>query len=156
MGIGTIYTTTSALTVMNGNVGIGTWKPRGELDVEGTTSTFGNNVGIGTWVPSSTFTVMGSMAVKVLANQTSNYLATASDNIILVNANSGAVNITLPLAASVTGREYIIKKTDSNTSFAVTITPNGADTIDGQSSVSTTLQYQSYTVVSDGTNWDII
>ena len=24
---GTIYTTTSALTVMNGNVGIGTWKP---------------------------------------------------------------------------------------------------------------------------------
>ena len=27
VGIGTIYTTTSALTVMNGNVGIGTWKP---------------------------------------------------------------------------------------------------------------------------------
>jgi hypothetical protein len=35
VGLGTTLTTTSALTVMNGNVGIGTWKPDFALDVVG-------------------------------------------------------------------------------------------------------------------------
>lgn len=47
VGIGTSFTTTSALTVMNGNVGIGTWKPQQSLNI------MGGNVGIGTWVSSN-------------------------------------------------------------------------------------------------------
>ena len=157
VGIGTTITNAgAALSVMNGNVGIGTWVPRGKLDIEGTltTATFAGNVGIGTWVTNSTLSVMGSMAVKVVT-QTGSYSATASDNVILVNA-AGAVVISLPPASTVIGREYIIKKTDGNTGNPVTITPNSGDHIDGQTSVTTTLQYQSYTIISDGSNWNII
>ncbi len=49
VGIGTI----EAMRIVNGgNVGIGTWLPRAQLDVQGTLSeaSFGGNVGIGTWI----------------------------------------------------------------------------------------------------------
>ncbi len=61
LGIGTTSGIGAGLTVMNGNVGIGTWVPRGSLDVEGTLSvaTFRNNVGIGTWVPRNRLDVFG-------------------------------------------------------------------------------------------------
>jgi len=64
VGIGTTFiggTGEAALSVMNGNVGIGTWAPRGTLDVEGTLSTayFAGNVGIGTWVPAALLDVGG-------------------------------------------------------------------------------------------------
>jgi len=56
VGIGTSFvggTGEAAFSVMNGNVGIGTWVPHVQLDVEGTLSTayFAGNVGIGTWLP---------------------------------------------------------------------------------------------------------
>lgn len=38
IGLGTSATTTSALTIMNGNVGIGTWKPTAPLSVGGITA----------------------------------------------------------------------------------------------------------------------
>ena len=50
--------------VPNDNVGIGTSKPAGKLDVEGTLSvaTFGGDVGIGTWVPAFPLVVNGGAA----------------------------------------------------------------------------------------------
>src|SRR6185312_6494110 len=82
VGIGTTLTTTSALTVMNGNVGIGTW------------------------IPSSTLNVNGSFAT-ITVSKSSNYTVTVSDNVVLVSGNT---TITLPAAASVPGRQYVIKK----------------------------------------------
>jgi len=158
---GNVYTTTGSnnvgigtsipgggLVVMNGNVGIGTWLPSAALNV------MSGNVGIGTWVTSSTLSIQGSMASAVVT-KTGAYLASANDYVILVNANSGSVTITLPAVASVPGREYIIKKIDSSAN-SVIIQANASELIDGQNSVTTTLQYQSYTIVSDGTQWDII
>ncbi len=53
MGLGTTLTTTAAFTVMNGNVGIGTWKPEGKLIVNG-------NVGIGSLTPGSQLDINGA------------------------------------------------------------------------------------------------
>jgi hypothetical protein len=141
-------TGTGQLIMPNGNVGIGTTTPQGAFVVTN------GNVGLGTWAPSSNLTLFGSMAVTVVS-KSANYAATANDNVILVSASGGAVAITLPSAATVPGREYVVKKTDA-TANAVTISDAGAATIDGQASVATSVQYQSYVLVSDGTNWNII
>lgn len=68
---------------------------------------------------------------------------------VLANASSG--NIALTLQAALTGQLVKIKKTDSSTN-TVTITPPSG-TIDGESSVILSVQYQSVTIVCDGTNY---
>lgn len=58
------------------------------------------------------------------------YTVVAGDNVIFVNTAAGNVVVNLPTAASSRGRYLTVKKrtADANT---VTVTPNGADTIDG-------------------------
>lgn len=68
------------------------------------------------------------------------------------NAASGAITFTLPLAANVPGQIVIAKKIDSSAN-AVTLAAAGADTIDGVASKSTTTQYATIRVYSDGTVW---
>lgn len=79
----------------------------------------------------------------------------ASANIILANATSAAFTITLPAAASSTNLEYTIKKTDSSVN-AVTVKGNASETIDGSNTQILSSQYQSITVVCDGTSWWVI
>ena len=79
VGIGTSFvggTGEAALSVMNGNVGIGTWVPKVQLDVEGTLSsaTFGGNVGIGTWITA------GSGELSIVSNGAENPLYIAPQN----------------------------------------------------------------------------
>lgn len=76
VALGTTNTTTAALTVMNGNVGIGTWVPAQALSVNGTVSATGfissglitgqsnylaANVGIGTTAPAQVLDVVGTL-----------------------------------------------------------------------------------------------
>jgi hypothetical protein len=58
------------MSIMNGNVGVGTWVPKAQLDVEGTLSiaSFGGNVGIGTWVSPENLTVAGIMQLQEAAH----------------------------------------------------------------------------------------
>jgi hypothetical protein len=58
VGIGTTLATTAALSVMNGNVGIGTWVPGGALVV------MNGNVGIGTNSPTTLLSLNGSGATN--------------------------------------------------------------------------------------------
>lgn len=90
-----------------------------------------------------------------VTTQTATYLALASDNVILSNATSGAMLVNLPAASAQIGQTYNIKKIDASAN-TVTITPNGPDLIDGAGSVVMNIQYQSYQIVSDGTNWWVI
>lgn len=85
----------------------------------------------------------------------SNTTLTDLDSIVLVDATSGAKTITLPDAATATGKQLNIKKIDASAN-AVTITPAGSQKIDGSSSYSLATQNKYACVVSDGSNWHVI
>jgi hypothetical protein len=96
-----------------------------------------------------------SDATFATSTQTSNYTITGTDVVVFANAASGNVTITLPLAASFGGYRFYVKRIDSSGN-TVSIARSGSDTIDGQTSVTVASQYDSYTVVSNGTLWYII
>lgn len=83
------------------------------------------------------------------------YTATATDRVILVDASGGDATINLPTAVGISGKEYVVKKTDAS-AYTVTVAPDGAETIDGEATLVIGTQYDSYTLVSDGSNWMII
>ena len=72
----------------------------------------------------------------------------------LVDASGGPVSIVLPDAAA-TYNIYNIKKTDG-TANTVTINTTSSQKIDGSSSAVIQVQYVCVSVVSDGTQWNII
>lgn len=83
------------------------------------------------------------------------YTITASDHTVICNATSGAFTVTLPAAASHTGRMFHIKKIDS-TGNTVTIDGNSSETIDNATTALVTTQYEAVTVQSDGSEWWIL
>jgi len=78
-----------------------------------------------------------------------------TENVILSNASGGDLTITLPSAASSNGKLYNIKKIDASANNVV-ITADGADLIDGTATLTTNIQYQSFTLTCDGSGWYII
>lgn len=92
---------------------------------------------------------------RQLVSKTANYTATAADEVILCNVTGGGITITLPAASSNTNKCFTIKKTDSSTN-TVTVDGNASETIDGATTYSITIQYESITIVCDGSNWHII
>ena len=81
--------------------------------------------------------------------KTGNYTITENDYLIDVTANSPT--ITLPTAASVAGKSYIIKNSGTGT---VTVDTTSSQTIDGALTQSFG-QYTSLSVMSNGSNWII-
>lgn len=79
----------------------------------------------------------------------------ANTQAIMVDASSGDISISLPAASVSTNKIYTIMKTDEST-HTVLIEPAGDDTINGQQSITLTLQYQYVTIVCEGTGWFII
>jgi hypothetical protein len=77
------------------------------------------------------------------------------DYLVVCNATSGVVTMTLPAAAASQGRKLVAKKIDASAN-AVTVDGNGAETVDGAASVSITAQYDSVSVISDGTTWWVV
>lgn len=89
-------------------------------------------------------------------SQTTTYPITTSDDIILCSGS--AFTATLPTAVGVTGKTYIIKKTDATAANVITIATTSSQTIGLASATSFTLQTIDDTimVVSDGSNWQIL
>lgn len=83
--------------------------------------------------------------------KSSAYTLTAVDDIVSV---TGTTTITLPTAVGIAGRKYTIKNMDAATT--VTVSANGAETIDGSPTRPLVLQYQYLTILSDGANWLIV
>ena len=78
----------------------------------------------------------------------------AGFKIIIANDDAAAAVINLPAAASSEGLVYTVKKEGS--SGNITVTGDGAETIDGSNTAVLTTQYESITVVCDGVEWWII
>jgi len=70
------------------------------------------------------------------------------------NCASGAVTYNLPAAAVSTGNVFIFKKVDSSYND-MNVVAAGSDKIDGFSSITTNVQYESFSLVSDGTTWNL-
>ncbi len=121
-------------------------------------------VGIATSASTLTVNAAGSStAVKItseadpfvyasIVSVSTNTTLTTGNTIVLVNASGGNRTMTLP--APTAGKIVHIKKTDSSANTVVISPPSG--TIDGSATKSLLTQYDSLSIVSDGTNFFLI
>jgi len=79
----------------------------------------------------------------------------SGDYLIIADATGGAITMTLPPAALVPGRIYAFKRINSGAN-AVVVDPSGAETIDGAATYTLSAQWNSVTIMSNGTAWFII
>lgn len=96
-----------------------------------------------------------SIPNQAVTSKTANYTATSTDDVILCSASGGAFSITLPAAASNTGKVLFIKKTDSSSNI-VTVDGDASETIDGTTTKKLCTQNESLKIVCDGSNWQIV
>lgn len=83
------------------------------------------------------------------------YAVLAADDVILVDATGGNIEVDLPPAGSHTGRLLRVKKIDASIN-TVTIDPDGAELIDGAANLVLALQHEVAGFVSDGIEWWIV
>ena len=79
---------------------------------------------------------------------------TISSDVNLVNAAGGNILVNLPAPPISAGRLIYVKKTDSSAN-TVTIDQSASETIDGGASYILYNQYESVTLICDGTNWHV-
>lgn len=146
----------------NNRVGMGTATPSARLDVVGTfqlvDGTQGANKiltsdasGNASWT--SNLSVGGSVTLNI-RTITAATTVLSTDCVVICDATSGGFTVTLPTAASSTGRVYTFKKLASSNN--VTIDGNGAELIDGATTYTLTAAYKSVRIISNGTRWLIL
>lgn len=87
-----------------------------------------------------------------IVTKTANATLANTESIILGDANSGNITLTLPAAASSSGVVYIVQKINSNAN-TVTIDPNASETINGAATLVLSIQYQTVVIWCNGTAW---
>lgn len=108
------------------------------------------------WLDTST-TGTGGTGLLSRVTTTVDLTLTTSHTVVLADASSGPLTITLPAASANGGRLYHVKKADSSAN-AVTIDGDDLDTIDGGLTAVLTVQYECITINGDSAedNWDIL
>ncbi len=92
---------------------------------------------------------------QTVSTKSTSYTAASTDGCLLCDASLGGFTITLPTAVGSSGKVFNVKKIDSSANV-VTIAAATGQTIDGQSTRAIASPYDSYTVLSDGSNWWIV
>jgi len=92
-----------------------------------------------------------SVIANSYINIDSDFSVSNNDHKIFANTSLNSINVYIPTASGVGGKEYVIKKTIGNNE--VNVIPSGLETIDGQNSQTILTEYRSLTIVSDNTNW---
>lgn len=118
--------------------------------IDGTTGYLGQRI-----APLSTVDSGGSFAANITTVSSTPYAVADTDFTILVDATSGNTVINLPAVAGINRRIYNIKKIDSS-AHTVTVTANGAETIDGSNTFVISSQYASITIQNNASAWYII
>ena len=114
-----------------------------------TATTFATSASIAAYVTAS----LASINVTLLTSASSPYTVLGTEALLSVDASGGNIAINFPTAVGFAGYQRI-HRTD-NSANTVTVTPNGAETISDQASVS--LGYQdAIQVYSDNTNLQYI
>ncbi|MCH8748169.1 hypothetical protein IH781_00305 [Patescibacteria group bacterium] len=85
---------------------------------------------------------------------TADQTLTTANQIVLVDATSGNVTITLTAVSDLTGEEFDVSKIDSSGN-TVTVAAAGSDEINGSSEVVISSQYESVTFYTSPTAWHI-
>jgi len=96
----------------------------------------------------------GASGLLPVVTKTAAYTATITDGVVLCDASSAAFTVTLPTAASSSAKRLYIKKIDT-TSNAVTIDPNGSETVDSATSLVLS-STDTAEIISDGTEWWVL
>ena len=95
----------------------------------------------------------GGIQYATTAAKTAAYTATINDDVITCGAGDETFAVSLPTAVNAANKVLEIKNVGTG---VITIEPNGAETIDGESSVTLNVQGESLTLVSDSTEWWVI
>jgi len=95
----------------------------------------------------------GGLSVSIISDSTYSATDTFGQKVLLCNTSANSVTINLPTAVD-NQAVYHLKKTASANSMILEGTLS--ETIDGDTTITVTQQYESLTLVSDGTNWSVI
>jgi len=146
-----------ANTASNVGGGAEVFKIKSGIDLEFRTIVAGANISLtqnaNTLVISSTGGGGGGGTDQV-TQVSSAYTVLGTDAHVRVDAGSGAIAITLPDASAVLGKKYVIKKVDSSGN-AVNINTVLSQQIDGLTTRALSAQYQTISIISNGSGWDI-
>lgn len=105
--------------------------------------------------PSGKLDTLDTVFANFVSVSSDPYAVASSDAIILADASVGAIGVNLPSAALNQSRILTIKKVDSSGNL-VSINCNGAEKIDGESTIDINTQWAAVTIFCDGDNWYII
>ena len=75
-------------------------------------------------------------------------------DMILVDTGIGDITLNVPIAANFIGWSFTIMKITANVNKVI-ITPNGAETINGNPNITLYSQYEVVRIISNGTEWFI-
>jgi len=95
----------------------------------------------------------GSVPNGNVNTYTTTQVLTVANDLVLLDATSGAFTVTLPTAIGNSGKTIKLRRTDSTLANVITIACTGGQTVGGTSTKPMHTIGEMYEVVSNGTNW---
>jgi hypothetical protein len=98
--------------------------------------------------------IQSTLRRQIRSSGTSDITLNSEDSFVICNNTGATINVNLPSAVGLIGKEYIVKRVSpTGAGNDITILPDGAETIDGNASIILLNQYETITILSDGSNW---